>query len=370
MDNIFTFDDHIKSPEISVSQYIQTKCIELSRSVNEKKIIYFDTNFWVTMRDVALGSPECEKSKEFYRKVMNLAETGQFIFPISEVTLLEVMKQSDPKTLCKTIDLIDKLSLGVSLINFEERLELEIKHFLYSKTGAEVYKRQEMVWTRLAYNKGFITPSNSNIDKDTDRAIQKAFIDQMWVITLADMINTLKENGGIPDTSMPKMASKLNEGKFSHTSENNTFKQMFLSELAGTLDGCRDVIATCSEAMYERKTGRSLSESEKQNTDTSEWLRILIYNLFKLNKAKDFFPTLEVNAGLHAAIRWNKSQKYKDNDLPDIMHSAAALPYCDAFFTDGPCAHLISQTATGYDKKYSCDVASSVPDALKVLNQY
>lgn len=37
MDYIFTFDDHIKNPEISVSQYIQSKCIDLSQTVNVKK---------------------------------------------------------------------------------------------------------------------------------------------------------------------------------------------------------------------------------------------------------------------------------------------------------------------------------------------
>jgi hypothetical protein len=367
MDYVFTFDHHIKSPEISVEQYIRSKCIDLSRAVNAKKVVYFDTKFWLIVRDIVLGRSRSVLEQEFYKEIMQMSEENRLIFPISQDVLLEVIKQSDPETLNQTVQLIDKLSCGVSLINFEERLELEIKYFLYSSTGKSVYDCRDMAWTKLAYNMGFVTPSNKNIEPETDKVIQKAFIDQMWNMSLSDIINIISENGDISSLNMPGISEKLNEGKFNHEHENNSFKKMFLSELAGSLDGYGDIIAKCMEDMYMAETGKTISEEEKINSESGKWLRYAIYNLFKQNKAKSYFPTFVVISGLHASIRWDKSQKYQDNDLHDIRHAASALPYCDAFFTEKRLAHLITQKATGYDKKYSCAVCSSVSGALGVL---
>ena len=365
MDYTFTFDDHIQSPEISVNQYLRSKCLDLSKAVNAKKIVYLDTKFWLIVRDVALGRSTTDGSEDFYHEIVKLSSEGRFIFPISEEVFLEITKQTDPDTLRQTVDLIDILSSGVSLINFEERLTLEIKHFLRSMSGASVYKCQEMVWTKLAYNMGFVTPSNQYIDPDMDKAIQKAFIDQMWIITLSDIISFLSEDAELCIPSMPKLSGKLNKGKFDHSHENNSFKKMFLSELYGSLDAYREVITTCLMDINEADIGNTLTE--KESSDLEKQLSNAIYHLFRLNKSKYFFPTFDVISGLHAAIRWDKNQKYQDNDIHDINHAASALPYCDAFFTDKRLAHLITQKATSYDRKYSCKVASSVSESLNAL---
>lgn len=168
MNYMFTFDDHIKSQEISVSQYIRSKCIDLSQTINAKKVVYFDTKFWLIVRDIALGRSKNTISENFYQEIIKLAKEGRFIFPVSQDVLLETIKQTDPETLHQTVELIDNLSSGVSLISFEERLELEIKYFLYSMTGKSVYECQEMVWTKLAYAMGFITPENERIDAKLD----------------------------------------------------------------------------------------------------------------------------------------------------------------------------------------------------------
>ena len=367
MDYVFTFDKHIKSPEISVGQYILAKCVELSQVVNSKKVVYFDTKFWLVIRDIVLGRSKSALEQEFYEEILRLVEEGRFVFPISQDVFLEVIKQSDPETLGQTVQLIDRLSCGASLIDFEERLELEIKYFLYSSAGKSVYECHEMVWTKLAYNMGFVTPSNQDVDPETDKVIQKAFIDQMWTMSLSDIVTTISENGELSGLDMPRISENLNEGKFSHAHENNSFKQMFLSELAGALDGYSNIVAQCMEDMYEAETGKAVSEEERKNSDSARLLRNAIYNLFKLNKVKKNFPTFEIISGLHAAIRWDKNQKYQDNDLHDIRHAASALPYCDAFFTEKRLAHLITQKATGYDKKYACAVSSSVSGALGLL---
>ena len=369
MENINTLNEHINNPELSVGRYIRSKCIALSKTVNSKKIVYFDTKFWLIIRDVALGRSESTIANQFYQAVISLAENELFIFPISQDVFIEILKQTDPTTLHQTVDLVDKLSSGVSLISFEERIALETKSFFLSSSGKIVYECQEMVWTKLSYNMGFVTPTNQCFTPNMDSAIQKAFIDQMWSVTLADIVNTTSENGESLIPSMPKLSAKLNEGKFSHSHENRSFKQMFLSELAGALDAYETIIASSLEEICEQETGRPLLNTEKDNPDSIKLLRNAIYNLFRLNKAQVFFPTFNITSGLHASIRWDKNQKYQDNDMHDIRHAASALPYCDAFFTEKRLAHLITQKATSYNKHFSCLIASSVSDAIKVLQE-
>jgi hypothetical protein len=367
MEHINTFDEHIKNPNLSVGRYIRSKCIALSKTVNSKKIVYFDTKFWLIIRDVALGRSESTIANEFYQYVISLAEKELFIFPISQDVFIEILKQTDPTTLHQTVDLVDKLSLGVSLISFEERIALETKNFFLSSSGKIVYECQEMVWTKLSYNMGFVTPTNQCLTPNMDSAIQKAFIDQMWSVTLTDIINITSENGEALMPSMPQLSAKLNEGKFNHSHENRSFKQMFLSEIAGALDAYKTIIASSLEEIYEQETGGRLLNTEKDTSDSNKLLCNSIYNLFRLNKAQSFFSTLNITSGLHASIRWDKNQKYQDNDMHDIRHAASALPYCDAFFTEKRLAHLITQKATSYNKHYSCSIASSISDAIKIL---
>lgn len=368
MNHESTINEHINNPDVSVNQYIRSKCLELGKVISLKKSVYLDTKFWLILRDVALDRNNDSVHRDFYEKVFKAVESGRCVFPISEDVFLEVVKQTDQITLSKTLWLIDFLSLGVSMISFEERIVLEVKHFILSSRGRSVHDCGELVWTKLAYNMGFFSFSSDCLDAETDKAFQKSFIDYMWLISLSDFFEAGAENNDFYKSGMPKISGKLNEGKFKHLHENKSFKQMFLSELGGALDVYSEMIADCVADLYEAETGQVMTDEERKCSDSSRLLSNAILNAFKLNRSKEIFPTLNVTSGLHAAIRWDRNQKYQDNDLHDIRHAASALPYCDAFFTEKRLAHLITQKVTGYDKKFYCVVASSVSGASEVLS--
>ncbi len=366
---ISTFEKHKKEPKISVDEYIRSRCIQLGKSVLDHKIVYLDTNFWINLRDVSLGRKSSKVAIDFYEKVMELVRLGTYIFPISEDIFLEVLNQTDEVTINETVTLIDSLSKGVSLISLDERVSLELLHFMHDSTGSEVYNCKELVWTKLTYNMGFTTPVNDRIDEKLDQLIQKAFVDQMWAISLSDMIEVMKKNGGSLFPKRPSLADSLNRGKFEHAHENISFQEMFLSELAGILDIYKSEFPRIMAIIYKQKTGNSATENEINNSKSGRLLFNLIYNLFKLGKAKDKFPTIGVLAGLYAATRWDKTQKFEDNDIHDFRHAASALPYADYFFTEKGLAHLITQKSTEYDKLYSCNVQSKIKGASEALSE-
>ena len=73
--------------------------------------------------------------------------------------------------------------------------------------------------------------------------------------------------------------------------------------------------------------------------------------------------TLQVGALLHAALRWNRTQKLNANDIFDFHHAGAALGYCDVLLTDGPMHTLLTQRHLSIERDFPCRVMSSVEEA-------
>jgi len=55
MESNSTFEQHKATPEISIDNHVKLRQLELSEFVSHYKTIYLDTNFWLTLRKVALG---------------------------------------------------------------------------------------------------------------------------------------------------------------------------------------------------------------------------------------------------------------------------------------------------------------------------
>ena len=184
-----TFSDHVKSPDISVEDYVRRKRIALANDFQHTKKIYLDTKFWVLFRDERLGRNSNPGKAGLLELIENLVAEGKAVCPISASTYLEIFSQKDPTTLQASVLLIDDLSLGLTLIEEGERFRLEFVHFVKEKLyGSDaVFTLDHLVWTKLAYALGFVTPRSENLPPDVDLALQKAFADHMWDLTLADV---------------------------------------------------------------------------------------------------------------------------------------------------------------------------------------
>ena len=108
-----------------ISQYKKEKSLEIFTLLKNRKVIYLDINYWIKLRE------ESKKIHSDERKFLNiitaLSHSKHCIFPISEITFSEVMKQRDLSTRKETIELIDKLSEGVCFMPMKERIQLETR---------------------------------------------------------------------------------------------------------------------------------------------------------------------------------------------------------------------------------------------------
>ncbi|MCB1717533.1 MAG: hypothetical protein KDK05_20610, partial [Candidatus Competibacteraceae bacterium] len=78
-------------------------------------------------------------------------------------------------------------------------------------------------------------------------------------------------------------------------------------------------------------------------------------------------PSIKIPATIHACIRFDQRRRYKPNDIHDIGHATAALPYFDAFLTEHSLRHLLTREDLALDRLYGCTVISDPSEAIESL---
>ena len=329
-----TFAEHRDNPEVSLGEYTKKIRHQLCDEISNTRKIYLDTKYWIYLRDAELGRSNDKVLNEILEGLRYLVKSKIAICQISDEIFYELLLQTDPTTLNQTVKLIDELSQGVAILSSEERVMYETLYFFNSfyEGNDKMQPQEETVWSKVSYIYGLTHPANE-IWGEEELVIQKAFFDQMWSLSLADVINTIGMENILKWPRYNDISEKLTKEKIDHSHENKSFKQLYLSELAGVLDAYRNLILKGFEYFYMQKTGNIVSQEERQGSEAGKVVNV-IYNLFNLGKLGTFFPSFIVEAGLYACVRNDLPRKYKRNDFSDFRHAKAALPYFDAFFTE------------------------------------
>lgn len=338
---------------MSLESYVRQRRIELGATVASMQRIYLDLRFWIFLRDALLGRRIDDTTLELLAFLRSSVKEGRSICPISESVFIEVLKQTDDATRLATAQLIDELSLGVTLIPFDDRVRQELCNSFYDHAGVtDLIPIRELVWTKLVYVLGEIHPSNTPFSAEDELAIQKAFLDHVWNITLGEMAAQL---GALPvGQDWDATAEKLNAGNREHRSGLVSYTQTFRIEFEGALSLFRDEIASLEREVLQRGYG-----------DFGAKLAHLSPNR-QLEAFARTVPTLHINSACHAAVRWDQQRKLTGNDLFDFHHAQAALAYCNVFLTEKPLTHMLGLRHLGLTD-YGCRTFWSPADALEHL---
>lgn len=347
---------------ISFEKHIKHKNIALGKSIQNIQKIYLDTKYWVDFCDISLGGNNNKDIKEIYDICKMLVNNKKAIFPISYRIFSELMKQTNKEALSQTIEIIECLSQGITIISENERINLEILYFLRSSMQtASLYEPTELVWTKVSNVMGILAPEVPSLTHQENILIKKNFFDHIWEISLNEMISKIGINA-LPKTK--DFADILNKGKFEFLDENNTLHQTFMSEIGGLLDENKQIIMDSIKYLYNEIYKSTIVNNSNEQNDIKPFIN-LIYHMFNKEKNDLFLPTWDITAKIHSLIRWDKKRKYKDNDRDDIGHTVTALPYFDYFFTEKSFASLIKQSK--YNEKYHCCVAWKYNEVLEIV---
>ncbi len=357
---------HRATPQVTVEEYVRRKVIELGEWVMARERVYLDKCFWIHLRAARTRSPSPPGAPELLALLAAAVSEGRLICPISDALFLELMKQSDPTTRHATAELIDELSCGVTLSTESARVATEVAHFFHASVGHEVFPLEHLVWTKVPHVLGIQQPVPTAIPKDEQAIIQKAFFDHLWDIPLSTMVETIGDAWNHASL-FADLANRLNRDNAAHAPSMKSFAQVYRDEINGALELAAPVAADVLHDMARKALGPSAQPSvDGRETVVKQCLGLLRVAVRKPSGQRAL-RTLHAGALLHAALRWNRTQKLEANDLFDFHHAEAALGYCDVFLTDGPIHALLKQRHLAIDRHFPCRVISSVAEAADWL---
>lgn len=351
-----TIDFHRKNPDMSLEQHVRNKRVQLGIEVKNRFRVYLDLRFWIFLRDVELGRNDNQELIKLLDRIKILVDEGLLICPISETVFIELMKQSDHETRLATARLIDRLSLGVTLVVNPERISQELCNTIYSLAGAEdLIPIDELVWIKLCYIFGENHPHQTPFGPSEELVIQKSFFDHMWNTTITEMMDYLDfESWEQPNWQ--GTADRLNLGNKEHADEIRSYKQAYRIEFEGGLSLFKEEMLQ----LFKEVDNRGYKELGANSEDLS--------NQERFSRFSKSVRTLHIGACCHAAVRWDQKRQLTGNDLLDFHHAEAAIGYCDLFLTEKPLKSLVSQNHLGLRVDFPCVIESSAAGGLRVID--
>lgn len=364
-----SFDAHRATPHVDLRRHTRNRQIELADSLRERRKIYLDLKFWIKLRE-AEGPEGVPAYRDLLDALRRVVSSGRAFCPISDSCFLEVFKQTDPATRRRTAALIDELSLGVSILPLDLRIGTEIAHLLHAGVAPDqVFPLDDLVWTKLSNVLGYFTPSSTVFDAATELTIQKAFFDHTWFVSLVEMEEQLGDSLSRFDSDFhARLAEKLTCEILEHASNLKTFGQAYEHELLGVLDLYADRAADVLLGIAPAYLGPRPPKGSDKYKEIERQSLSLLMAVMKTERGKATMRTVHIETCMHAAVRWNKGQKFKPNDFFDYQHAAAAVGYCDAFFTERSLAAVLTRSDLALDKLYGCKVTFTPEVALEYIN--
>ena len=348
------------NPDVSIEAHIVTCCQALSDDLAGRIPVYLDFRFWVIVREVRSGTRTDPRERKLVHHLERLARKGRIFCPISATTFLELMKIGDDARRQATLEVIEELSLGVSLIPEPERTEDELEAVIRWSLAPNATTLPR-VWTRLAYTMGNFHVSDDRFPPETELAIQKAFFDHVWQKPLAAVAESLDRTEFDMTRDMAELADKLNEGNRVHHAEMTSFESVLSEELRGVAEVAEPILGQIIARLG--KFGPDVGRSEQNSRMAVNLVHALLGG-----EHRSRLPTIHVHACLNALFRWDyRNKAMTGNDLFDFGHAAAALGYCDAFFTEAGITRSIRHQRLRLDQLYDCVVTNDEDAALSFL---
>jgi hypothetical protein len=355
---------------MSIDNYSAQFKIKIGDIVLKKQRIYLDTKYWIFMRNVLQGKASDVQTK-IYSRLKDLVKNGVAICPLSPHVFQELMNIGDKERRLKTAEVMDELSQQICFISPLNIVGQELLSFVrYSQSkakGKSLFNPTKYVFTKIAFVLGEIYPSVKGIPDEQMDDMQVHFFDYLSKFTLVKMLKTMKGDD-FPLWDRGNLIANLNQGK-DDNQDWKSFHEVFMHEILGVLDVVKDDLEQLWIYLFKNDASGFVTIEEVRKSESVKLLSSLIYNAFDQKKVSKELPFFHINASLHAFIRYNKSQRFKEDNLIDFSHVAWALPYCNTFLTEKPLHDWICSSLLKLDRIYETKVFWKEDDVLTHLEQ-
>ena len=273
------------------------------------------------------------------------------------------MNIGDEKRRLSTVEIVDEFSAGVALIPEDDRVRAEVENLAQGLPAPEKVSSSAPVWTRLAYVLGNVQKVSPALPAEIELDLEKAFFDHLWDFSLARIAMQIEPAVYSSRPEMSLLAKQLNRQNQAHRVAMNSFDAVLADELCAVAEMADAPFREVIVRKYERATGHRVPSA-----DIPDHTRLGILQACLRDFQGRCLPTLQIHAGLHALFRWEYRDKLLTaNDMFDFTHAAAALAYCNAFFTEAELANSIKHPRLKLNDRYGCFVTNSTRDAVSFL---
>lgn len=362
--------EHIKHPEMSVQDLVKCKFKELSDSLQTKKKIYLDTCYWIRIRDAELGCAKSPTFEKILKCLRQLVADGKIVCPISDVTFIEILSQTDSHTRNTTARLCDELSCRVALRSERYRAECEIETLIRDPMATGGNNIFAQVWVRPCFIFGDLpVPYSDQLSEDLNNALQKCTIETVWDSSTFVEMSDKSENSRRSLDWQDVTANQINADKVKWEHEISTFKKALMSEIRGVLSVNSEHATNVLVRMYFEQGGSEDAFDLNSIESTREGILHMLATALIDRPAQVALrlPTTYMHSLCHAAVRYDKKRKFNGNLLRDFHHGTAGVPYFDAMFTEKSLHVLLTAKHVDVNSLFPCQIFSDEDKVLSYL---
>jgi hypothetical protein len=361
-------EEHRARPEITFDQHLASLEEDVAQEALGRARVYLDLRYWIFLRDADLGKPQKPVHAKLLEEMLRGVCEGRFVCPITEAVFFEVDRQGNTERRMQTVRMIDRLCRGIVIKNSCERAVCEIHDFF---DAAIVGKELPMfpcrrVWVRPYSFLG--TPQISGWGAAEDLAINKAFLSYAWTRSLEDLLTDTPVPDDESDDALRANAVRITESSAKHAPEMRSFEQVFVDEVAGLIDAHRAEICHVFRPYAAEMLRAAGADGHDPSTVEQHGLD-LAYSAAAGPKPQRALPLIRTLAGLHAFIRWQRRRAFTFNDIFDLRHAAAAIPYCDVFLAEKFMKTACTSSLLDFGAAYSTLIICDEDEALDAVSR-
>lgn len=338
-----------------LNEYFHQRHQELATQLVAKKAIFLDTKGWVHLRQAAFGDVAHAAWQPVLQLLRRLIAAQRIFCPVSFTTVSEVLKQSDDHTREATAGLMDELSLGIGFCAPDEQVIFEVDRQARRKTQSP--ERDLSVWTKTCVTFMRERMLDMKISLVEEFPLFEAAFNEVWNTPISEFIRAA---GHTPTASLTAAVAVLNADNEANRSEITTFTALLENECVGVARAASKLTHSFVRPYIARKLvaaglPKFLAESSDKEVETRAVIAWVIEAL-RTKEGRLQLPSLFTYAAIHAQIRWMRTQKLRDNDLPDHSQVAQAIGYCDALLLDRATRNVLVAPQIRLDQFYGTTI--------------
>jgi hypothetical protein len=352
----------------SAEDYLKLHRDLLVRGLSGTRLLYLDTNYWVRLRDAAIGkgTPESINLLQTLRAMVRSRE----VLCVSQLySLLEVGRQGET-SLRASADLIDELTEGVAIASPSALLQWECAEFIKANLDRNV--GQDLCpWTKVGqiHESELPTEMPGPTSPGDREVLLKATVDACWNMSFEYVFEQFgwdtrtKLNADL-DPQVFLQVARRKADQLAKGFRRDQVRRVEFSEMASS-----QLKPIFTDLLRQWHVERGFPEGIAallRDVLTAETLAVDSFTDRSLGR---LLPGTVVRTELYVLYETNKQSgsPLTTNDWFDWNHAAVALPYCDVFLTERGLAHRL-QSELKADVQYNCKVIGTLEEALAQLH--